>query len=76
MLIELNVDSLSPPNALCLNYLLKLQPLQNMRLFVSAKQANIGFVRVKSHADVLPHCSPSNLGPRFQLCHGLKLFIC
>lgn len=47
-----------------------------MRLFVSAKQANIGFVRVKSHADVLPHCSPSNLGPRFQLCHGLKLFIC
>lgn len=71
MLIELNVDS--PPPPLCLNYLLKLQSRQSMRLFISTKQANIGFVKVKSQADGLPHWSPSNLELHFQLRHVLKL---
>lgn len=47
-----------------------------MRLFTSAKQANISFARVKSHADILPHWSPSNLGLHFQLSHVLKVVIC
>jgi len=44
-----------------------------MRLFVSVKQTNIGFVRVKSRADILPHWAPSNFGLHFQLSHVLKL---
>lgn len=40
---------------------------------ISAKQANIGFVKIKSQADGLPHWSPSNLELHFQLRHVLKL---
>lgn len=58
-----------------LNYLLKLQPLQSMRLFLRVKQANTGFAGVKSQADVLPQWSPSHSGLHFQLSHVLKLYL-
>lgn len=61
------------PPLLCLNYLLKLQSLQSMRLFINAKQPNIGFVRVRSQADILSHWSSFQLRSAFQLSHILKL---
>lgn len=62
MLIELIVDTLSSSPSL----FKLLQSLQSMRLFVSAKQANMGFVRVKSQGNTVPHWSPSSFGLHVQ----------